>query len=310
MGYSRRWRPPSLNSSASTIRAEGIDPGRLGSKELEDALVDKAHEKYDQKEAIIGAPAMRYHERMIMLQIVDSHWKDHLLAMDHLKEGIGLRGYGQRDPLVEYKKESFDLFEDLMIRIEEDTMRFLFLLQPVEEKKQAEADRSAGRRRQQMMLNQQSGGDGEDRQRSGEARCAQGRTKRSLPVRQRKEIQKMSWGECLTDKKISGDAYTFDDVLIVPLKSDVLPTEVRTINPTDQSHRTECPDRQRRDGYRDGIAPRDRAGAAGRHRNHSQEPVDRTAGRRSRQGEAIGKRHDRGSHHDVPEREDRRRRAS
>ena len=57
---------------------------------------------------------MRYHERMIMLQIVDSHWKDHLLAMDHLKEGIGLRGYGQRDPLVEYKKESFTLFEDLM----------------------------------------------------------------------------------------------------------------------------------------------------------------------------------------------------
>ena len=81
---------------------------------------------------------MRYHERMIMLQIVDSHWKDHLLAMDHLKEGIGLRGYGQRDPLVEYKKESFDLFEDLMKRIEEDTLRFLFLLQPVEEQKQAE----------------------------------------------------------------------------------------------------------------------------------------------------------------------------
>src|SRR5262249_23467899 len=87
-------------------RAEGIHPSSLGPKALEDELIAKAHELYDRKETIIGAPAMRYHERMIMLQIADSHWKDHLLAMDHLKEGIGLRGYGQRDPLVEYKKES------------------------------------------------------------------------------------------------------------------------------------------------------------------------------------------------------------
>ena len=113
------------------FEAEGIDSSALGSKALEEALIAKAHEKYDQKEAIIGAPAMRYHERMIMLQIADSHWKDHLLAMDHLKEGIGLRGYGQRDPLVEYKKESYDLFEDLMNRIDEDSLRFLFLLQPL-----------------------------------------------------------------------------------------------------------------------------------------------------------------------------------
>jgi preprotein translocase subunit SecA len=112
------------------FRSEGIDAGALGSRQLEDALIEKARAKYDEKEGLIGGKAMRYHERMIMLQIVDSHWKDHLLAMDHLKEGIGLRGYGQRDPLVEYKKESFVLFEDLMGRIEEDTIRFLFLLQP------------------------------------------------------------------------------------------------------------------------------------------------------------------------------------
>ena len=73
-----------------------------------------------------------------MLHVIDGQWKDHLLSMDHLKEGIGLRGYGQRDPLVEYKKESFTLFEDLMSRVEDDTIRFLFLLQPVDEKKQAE----------------------------------------------------------------------------------------------------------------------------------------------------------------------------
>lgn len=117
------------------FRAEGIDPTQLSSKEIEDQLIAKAHEKYDQKEIIISPAAMRYHERMLMLQIVDTHWKDHLLAMDHLKEGIGLRGYGQRDPLVEYKKESYELFEGLMSRIEEDTLRSLFLLQPVEEEK-------------------------------------------------------------------------------------------------------------------------------------------------------------------------------
>jgi preprotein translocase subunit SecA len=136
------------------LAAEGIDTGTLSSKEIEDALVEKAHQKYDEKENIITARAMRFHERMIMLQIVDSHWKDHLLAMDHLKEGIGLRGYGQRDPLVEYKKESFTLFEDLMSRIEEDTLRYLFLLQPIDEKKTAE-EQERRHRRQQMIMNQQ-----------------------------------------------------------------------------------------------------------------------------------------------------------
>ena len=133
----------------------------MGTRELEDALLAKAHEKYDQKEAMIGTAPMRYHERMIMLQIVDSHWKDHLLAMDHLKEGIGLRGYGQRDPLVEYKKESFLLFEDLMGRIEEDTLRFLFLLQPIEEQKQAE-ELERKRRRQEAMMSAQQGDNGGD----------------------------------------------------------------------------------------------------------------------------------------------------
>jgi len=144
------------------FRAEGIDPSHLSSKDLETQLLAKAHERYDQKEAIISSAAMRYHERMLMLQIVDAQWKDHLLAMDHLKEGIGLRGYGQRDPLVEYKKESYELFEGLMSRIEEDTLRFLFLLQPVEEQKQAE-QMERKRKRAEFVMSQQSsnGGDGE-----------------------------------------------------------------------------------------------------------------------------------------------------
>ena len=81
--------------------------------------------------AAIGPEAMLYHERMIMLQIVDSQWKDHLYALDHLKEGIGLRGYGQRDPLVEYKKRAYNMFQALMDRIDEEILRWVFLAQPV-----------------------------------------------------------------------------------------------------------------------------------------------------------------------------------
>jgi preprotein translocase subunit SecA len=141
------------------FRAEGIDPNELSSKQLEESLLAKAHEKYDQKEATVGADRMRYTERMLMLQIVDAQWKDHLLAMDHLKEGIGLRGYGQRDPLVEYKKESYELFEALMGRIEEDTLRFLFLLQPVDEQKQAEEMERKRRRAEFVMSQSASNGD-------------------------------------------------------------------------------------------------------------------------------------------------------
>jgi len=75
---------------------------------------------------------MRYHERMIMLSVIDAQWKDHLLSMDHLKEGINLRGYGQHDPLVEYKRESFDMFEEMMQRFQEETVRYLYLMQIME----------------------------------------------------------------------------------------------------------------------------------------------------------------------------------
>ena len=96
------------------ILAEGIKPETLNRQELGDAIFDKLKERYDAKEKLIGPDAMRYHERMIMLSVLDSQWKDHLRDMDHLKEGIGLRGYGQHDPLVEYKRESFDMFEAMM----------------------------------------------------------------------------------------------------------------------------------------------------------------------------------------------------
>ena len=88
---------------------------------------------------------MRLHEKFVMLQVVDQQWKDHLLALDHLKEGIGLRGYGQRDPLVEYKKESFELFTIMKERIEDQIVQYLFRLQPV--LREAEGEVTEGERR-------------------------------------------------------------------------------------------------------------------------------------------------------------------
>jgi preprotein translocase subunit SecA len=114
------------------ILAEGINPESLSRQELGDAIFAKLKERYDAKEKLIGPEAMRYHERMIMLSVLDSQWKDHLRDMDHLKEGIGLRGYGQHDPLVEYKRESFDMFEAMMQRFQEDTVRYLYLMQILE----------------------------------------------------------------------------------------------------------------------------------------------------------------------------------
>ncbi len=86
---------------------------------------------YSAKESLVGVEQMRELERMILLQVIDSQWKDHLLSIDHLKEGIGLRGYAQKDPLIEYKKESYDMYEALLNRIDEEVLRFLFLFRPV-----------------------------------------------------------------------------------------------------------------------------------------------------------------------------------
>ncbi len=97
--------------------------------ELGETIFEKLRGRYDRKEAILGPQAMRYHERIVMLSVLDGLWKDHLLAMDHLKEGIGLRGYAQQDPLVAYKKESFEMFEAMMMRFQEDTARHLFRMQ-------------------------------------------------------------------------------------------------------------------------------------------------------------------------------------
>jgi len=110
----------------------GID--QMGSQELRDHLWAKVVAKYEDKEKLVPRDILTRVERDIMLQIVDQQWKDHLYSLDHLKEGIGLRGYGQRDPLVEYKKESFALFQDMRTRIEEEIVRYLWWLKPVVER--------------------------------------------------------------------------------------------------------------------------------------------------------------------------------
>jgi preprotein translocase subunit SecA len=101
--------------------------------EIRDTVLKHLKNIYREKEDLISSEQMRELERMIMLQIIDSQWKDHLLNIDHLKEGIGLRGYAQKDPLIEYKKESFRLFEELQTRIDDEAIKFLFLFHPVEE---------------------------------------------------------------------------------------------------------------------------------------------------------------------------------
>jgi preprotein translocase subunit SecA len=121
-----------LDNFGLDLAKQGIDAEKLNRQELGDAIFDKLREIYEAKEKQIGPEGLRYHERMIMLSVLDTQWKDHLLNMDHLKEGIGLRGYAQRDPLVEYKKESFEMFEAMMQRFQEDTVRYLFHMQIVE----------------------------------------------------------------------------------------------------------------------------------------------------------------------------------
>ncbi|OFW40435.1 MAG: preprotein translocase subunit SecA [Acidobacteria bacterium RIFCSPLOWO2_12_FULL_67_14b] len=134
------WDIPALHRELSQLFAladedyRGVDATQMGSEDLREALWKKVVAKYEDKEKIVPREILTKVERDLMLQIVDQQWKDHLYSLDHLKEGIGLRGYGQRDPLVEYKKESFALFKDMRRRIEEEVVRYLWWLRPVMER--------------------------------------------------------------------------------------------------------------------------------------------------------------------------------
>jgi preprotein translocase subunit SecA len=147
--FSFRWSPPSGG-------ADGLNRERL-----EDLLAQKAREVYEKKEEEFGAPTLRYLEKVLMLQGVDYHWKDHLLAIDQLKEGIGLRGYAQKDPRIEYQKEAYQMFLEMLERIKKDTVQKLFAIQIA---KEAEVKEIKAERKQTFILSRggEAGGETED----------------------------------------------------------------------------------------------------------------------------------------------------
>jgi len=111
----------------------------IGRDILQEDLHTQVREAYTRKEEELGPELMRFLEKTFMLQVIDHHWKDHLLGMDHLRDGIGLRGYGQKDPLMEYKREGFDLFAGMMERVKGDTLGRLFHVQAVRHEQEQQA---------------------------------------------------------------------------------------------------------------------------------------------------------------------------
>lgn len=146
--FSFRWAVPSVEN-------DGLNRNRL--MEL---VLQGAKDIYQKKEQEFGEGTLRYLERVIMLQSIDYHWKDHLLAIDQLKEGIGLRGYGQKDPRIEYQKEAYQMFLEMLERIKRDTVEKLFAVQIAREQ---EVKEMRAERKQTFILsrgaeNAQSGG--------------------------------------------------------------------------------------------------------------------------------------------------------
>ncbi|HSP17012.1 MAG TPA: preprotein translocase subunit SecA [Thermoanaerobaculia bacterium] len=116
------------------LASAGADLNAMRTDEIKEKIVEAVNKRYEEKEKQVGSDVMRLHEKYLLLQVIDQQWKDHLLMIDHLKEGIGLRGYGQRDPLIEYKKESFDLFQEMMERIQDRVVKYLWKIDVVVER--------------------------------------------------------------------------------------------------------------------------------------------------------------------------------
>ncbi|MDD5427971.1 MAG: preprotein translocase subunit SecA [Candidatus Omnitrophica bacterium] len=134
--------------SRFSVKTDDIKLDELRSAEIRDMVLERMKKAYEDKENSMGKGLARYMEKMILLQVVDSKWKDHLYAMDSLKEGIGLRAYGQRDPLVEYQHEGYAMFMDMISRIKEETLEYLFKIKTVKEEKEAPVFNPA---RQQLL---------------------------------------------------------------------------------------------------------------------------------------------------------------
>jgi preprotein translocase subunit SecA len=133
-----------------------FDYSAMKADDIRDDLWERVRASYDDKEKLVPAEVLRRVERDVMLQVVDTQWKDHLYSLDHLKEGISLRGYGQRDPLVEYKKESFNLFQAMKERVDEEIVRYLWGLRPVVTEAGQAPPRRPETRRSPLILNDPS----------------------------------------------------------------------------------------------------------------------------------------------------------
>ena len=128
------WNEAELNAElfdffGFDLRSRNIRLDDMGRDAVKEALLEAIRKRYEEKEALVTPEMMRLHEKYLLLQVIDAQWKEHLLMLDHLKEGIGLRGYGQRDPLIEYKKESFGLFQEMMERIQDRVIKYLWKLE-------------------------------------------------------------------------------------------------------------------------------------------------------------------------------------
>ena len=144
--YAEDWDLERINGEMQ--RLFGFNPGydaealeEYTQEELEEEVLEKARERYESREREFGEPLMRELESYVLLQTLDSLWKDHLLNMDHLKEGIGLRGYAQVDPLVAYKREGHALFQDMIERLKEETVRLVYQVQVRREEEVAQLQR-------------------------------------------------------------------------------------------------------------------------------------------------------------------------
>ncbi|UCD82998.1 MAG: preprotein translocase subunit SecA [Desulfobacterales bacterium] len=122
-----------FNFRLNSFDAQSLDG--LNRDGLAELIYEAAAKVYEEREAAVGSDEFRQLERFVMLQTVDNLWKDHLLSMDHLKEGIGLRGYAQQNPLIVYKKEGYELFQDMIQRIKEETLGILYRIQIAEQQK-------------------------------------------------------------------------------------------------------------------------------------------------------------------------------
>ncbi len=140
-----------VNQFNFTPDLTGVDKNKCRQEELEALLKEKAKKRLTEKEEEFTEPVMQQLMRVLLLQTIDSQWKDHLLSVDHLKEGIGLRGYGQKNPKEEYKREAYSLFMGMMERVRSEVTNKLFRIQLAREEDVDQME--AQQRRQQISLN-------------------------------------------------------------------------------------------------------------------------------------------------------------